>query len=254
MKYLFVYGLIILSQIVFAQLDKGYDQVIQKNKKTIKCKVLRVNEQNVEVDPKGSTQFLIIPIDSINSIIYRDHTTVHFNKTRKEKCRINMLFGKPLKDSLICDQDTIKPAVTFLAYGFVWYFPLAMGVTVQRSDTQKRRFYFSKDEKSTEYIDIQQTIKLGYWDSPGIFNLNDEIRDFSVKYVIFDNYGKKIDEFHQNIKSFLFSKKEKRKTKKLNKITYKNVDITPEIYIVRPSGRPGNSIVFRTTLNFEYDQ
>jgi hypothetical protein len=70
----FIILFFINSQLSFAQ--ETFDKLILVDKTSIECKVLRVTENSIEIDPKGSIPFQNIDRNKVDYIIYSDNTVV----------------------------------------------------------------------------------------------------------------------------------------------------------------------------------
>jgi hypothetical protein len=64
---------------IFAQ--NVSDKIIKIDNSVVVGKILRVNDNNVEIDPVGEIPFLIIKRSEINLIIYKDNTVVNFQES-----------------------------------------------------------------------------------------------------------------------------------------------------------------------------
>jgi tetratricopeptide (TPR) repeat protein len=83
LKILIVSYLLVNKQLSSAQV--AYDKLILVDKTSIECKVLRVTENSIEIDPKGSIPFQNIDRNKVDYIIYSDNTVVKFHSAPAEK-------------------------------------------------------------------------------------------------------------------------------------------------------------------------
>jgi hypothetical protein len=62
-----------------------FDTIIKKDGTTIQGKILKVNEGNIEIDPKGQIPFLILNRSEVESLIYSDGTLVKLETTANKE-------------------------------------------------------------------------------------------------------------------------------------------------------------------------
>lgn len=63
---------------VSGQTQTKFDKIIFKDKTSLECKILKVTESTIEVDPIGDKPFLIVERNNVSYIIYSDNTVVNF--------------------------------------------------------------------------------------------------------------------------------------------------------------------------------
>lgn len=71
-------ALVLASGLLQAQESRPHDRILKRDRTRIEGKVIRVTEDNIEIDPVGSVPFLLVKRSEVFSIIYRDGTVVDF--------------------------------------------------------------------------------------------------------------------------------------------------------------------------------
>ncbi|MEC3908739.1 hypothetical protein VOI54_17055 [Tamlana sp. 2201CG12-4] len=108
-KKYFTVILLLLFGSIFIGVGQNSDKIYLKNKEVINCKILRVTEKHVEIDPEGSKPFLMIDRTEINIIIYQDNTIVSFNE--EDNNRTNKVNKASIsnKSILTVDSKSLRP-------------------------------------------------------------------------------------------------------------------------------------------------
>jgi DnaJ-class molecular chaperone len=62
----------------------SWDTIVKSDATTIKCKILKVTDDNIEYKPKGNKPFLMISRNDVESIIYSDGSVVLIKNQKKD--------------------------------------------------------------------------------------------------------------------------------------------------------------------------
>ncbi|MFQ6093479.1 MAG: hypothetical protein ACE5OR_12550 [bacterium] len=88
----------IFSESVFLQEPSEYDRIFKKDGTMIPGVVLRITEEEVEIDPLGEISFLSVDRNDIQVIIYRDGKILVLNRS-EDRYTVPLKVEQPRRDN-----------------------------------------------------------------------------------------------------------------------------------------------------------